>query len=626
MPNRFIQTFEQVGKDIAELRRAVPLSRYAEEGDANFTTGGGTDNTAAIDNWLSYLTTNKVAGYVDGFYRYVGQLNVPEGVTILTSGADKAGFLIEINATQSCFVCEQSNVNIDDLTICRNLIEEKTGADSGHLGNAFRLGNYLNGVQTAMERMSFGRVRLIDVPGSFSSPAVGIYGYVQEVFIQHLEIQPSIPGKFSLGIQAHWSGDITAIGQTVTESYHPNNIHIGRIDCHDCNVAVTLSAVGNITIDEVFGLNNGRGFYWLSGDEVDNYSVHEAGIVGRNVHIGNMTFIGSRNSSGNFSQLVGHGTSKFKLDADGNLEQKNLEMDIKIDKWVQVGDGNTPEGLSLVNCTGRVEIGQLELRGSTTYSIYANRSNAHLKIGQGLFGEEVRLFHSKNIEINGEFVGNKIYAGYIFGSTEDKTLATSASVGATSILLSSGIGKDVLKGDIFRFGEVMIRASQFANTGALTIPVEPLTVAISSGSTVTHDTTEGRCVIKPVVKGSYENGFRVLNKQCSFIDPVIEGCTSKAFQLTDAQVDLRNPILKGIGDDLAVTIYAITAADTHLNIHGGSLGEEEHFVDETLYVTGTSKVNVFGALFGSVAKADSTAGTATLNFFGCFDKAGNAVT
>lgn len=605
--------------------RAVTPRAFGAVPDANVSTGAGTDSKAALDDWLAYIAANDVVGFLDGIYKAVGQIDIPGNVTIRTNGKHLSGLLVEIDSTESAVVLEGVGGSIGSMTIWRNLTEPKAGDDSGHLGNTLRFGNYINGAQTKMGDMTVGDMHLTDVPGSHQSPALGFYGRVSNIKCGKI----TLGGDVSLGCQAHWSGNITAIGQTVTESYHPHDISIEELSSPggaETNMMLVLSSVYNFRIGRLNGVDVQQGIYYLPGDETDDFDVENSGMVGRGNRIDHATFHGTRSGYDQFIAIRGNGASKFRTDAAGNALQKNLDVGLSIGNLTVHGSGNISDCIDLFNTTGLIEIEKVDITGFSRYDLLAERSTADVVIGSGRFTGGVRLQNSGNIKMNVDVDTDAAHGVYVYGNTYSTTLAASASVGDTSVSLSSGgLGVDVLKGDILTVGTQEVVAAQFCESDNSVLPVEPLEAALTSG-----DTIELLRTAKDIHLNGKINGAGIGVRAIRVNNLTLEGagpqyCKQRGWYLTDSYTTIVNPHVRGTGDD-GSSNYDLMLDGGLTNLWGGTLGESPALLTESVYALNDSIVNFWGVTFATPAKSASVAGTATANFTDCYDKTGAAVT
>ncbi|SFT67213.1 hypothetical protein SAMN05444141_102676 [Pseudovibrio denitrificans] len=606
-----------------ELSDALATPKqFGAVSDANFKTGEGTDSTAAIDQWLAFTSLTSGVCRLDGKYKYVGQLSIPSNIEIKTDSAQENGFVIEIGNEESGLVVESSNVIIGDLTISRNLKEPIVGKNAGNFGNIVRLGNYLDGAQEPMQNLRFGNLNLVSVDGSEQGQGLTIFGRVSSVSAGDV----TVSGNVSLAFQAHWSGNITEVGQAVTESYHPHDIHIRKIEAlSSCNFGVVLSSVYNITIDKIYGEQLEKGFYWLAGDETNDFDVEQSGLVGRGVEIGHAVFEGTSAGQSYFIECLGHGASKFRVDGLGNPLQKNLPIGLKIGNLIVHGSDNINDCFETLNATGSIVVENSVIRGFKRYSVFLLRSLATTRFLNMDHIGEVRALRSANCKFSGKISesGDGSYGFYIYGEMPTSTLSADISFGDTSISVVQGFPYDILRGDRFLIGSFAFTASEFVESGVTTIPIIASRKTIVSGVEVMHDLRAVNVEVSPFVEGA-TTGVRVVNGHVGFENALILDASRYGINLSDSIVTIKNPRIAGTGFIEGPTNYDVVIDNSNVTIIGGKIGDADGITDKHLDINGSSSVVVsLGVQYGDAAKIQVIEPEAISEFFACYDTNGN---
>jgi len=619
--------YNHMGRKRSPMRRpfVVPEDFGDAVADADMTTGTGTDSTAAIQLWTKHLHATKQIGYLPGFYRHVGQLDLG-GLKIMGGGPSRSGIVCEIVDTECAVVLSTSNPNLEGFTISRNMTTPKPpGGDRGHLGLVLKVNDYLTGTLPTVSGVTVRDMVLMDVTGSNESGGLGIFGDTHNGLFENITIK----GGVSLAVQAHWDGDITAIGQTVTRTKHPHALTFRNINCIDSvNIGLTLSSVYDITVDGFRIKDAHQGLLFLVGDETDDFADEGKGIVGRGIRIKGISQLETGGVGTHVMQILGHGASKFRLDADGNTLQKNLPLDVDFADLKIHASGNVNDGVSLLNVTGRVDFDGVDITGTSRYSIATTNGNADVNVCGLNTDKEVRTTRSKNISIEGKITNKESpsVGVYFFGVEETRVTDTTAASGATSVSLATGFPNDVNTGDHLLFGQHLAIATRFVESGGTTIPVEPLEVVIPSGSSIIHDQRATGCSFDGKTIGS-ETGVRVIKGDVTLRGDGGLDCLRQAGNFTDSNVTIYDPRPRGIGSVDANTNYGYIFAGASVGtIHGGDFGRSDAMVDYAIDVAGTSHVTAVGVRFGSNAKARRIAGGATFVGLGCTDVTGGAVT
>jgi hypothetical protein len=575
---------------------ASPL-HFGAVADANILTGTGTDATAALDAWLAWLATGNV-GLLDGFYRYVGQMDVPGEVKWFSLGVDRCGFLIEITTAVSGMVLMGSNCGDTGLgfTVSRNMTNPKTGEDvnNGHLGNVFRIGNYRDGVQSLMGGHRFSRLRLTDVQGSNSATCLGICGNVEDVVIDDLTVDSPNENGMYCAMQAHWSGDFYVVGDEVTETYHTRGIKIGRMYMPTgVRVGVIVSADSDVEIETITAKNLEKLFYIYPGDERDDFASGAQYAPGRGLKFGKITVIGTKPSSSALIVVYGVGSSKFRLDPSGGPDIDNLYRVMTIGQLLVRGYNNMNDCFAFTAVAGDVDIGIADIRGFNRYSAYFVNCLGRFRMKMNT-NSQFRAVNSIgwDIDLVGDFEGDATsYAAYIFGEPFSRTTSGDVPSGGTSITITSPLVSAMPRGTILYYGKVPVVLSSYSAAGDTTLDITPAKVAIPSGETISIDIRCAGRIAPTVTRANY--GVAVLNAQCEIASPHITRSGYVGISANNSHVTITAPNIHG-----SRTQDILTAGNARVSLVGGRIGWNSNY--ESLYPIGMGGTTVMTALGTSI--------------------------
>lgn len=379
----------------------------------------------------------------------------------------------------------------------------------------------------------------------------------------------------------HWGGKYTAqagvesIDKTpypVTKTYHPERVTINSKKFlsaadHGYETGFTLSSVIDCTIPDIKVDGVKLAYYWVSGDLSDAYAQgDQVGRVDKGNKIGHVI---SKNLSPSIygSYIGGGGQSKFEFYDGTNiplLRAGDIELTVKSHTFY-CSDG-TPEAIRLRNISGTVDLGICRWFGATK-SMYVLGGNgkwsadivdadcaAHVQNNKGgtLKRTNINVGSARNNTLSGLF--EKGYESdnctvNLEGGLYSTTLSASASVGATRIAINAFTSSfaTVNKGDFITIkdGNTVIRvaATSLIVTGVPYLDITPLTLAVSSGATVTLDKYVSVDQLN-MTSISSEFGLysdKAIIKELDFSDMKWSGRHSAIFKSTTATITGRLP-------------------------------------------------------------------------------------
>lgn len=461
-------------------------------GRSDFEANTGTDEKAVIDALVAYCRTEDKAVGVDGYYRYHGEFAGFTNDRFRGVGRDQCGILFQMDNTQSGFTTLYDGLSAWDMELCGDLIEDKSGGDNGHIGCVTRIGTYVSGIQVSSLGFDFRRLKVSRTPNtavtSYKSLAMTIFGDARRGILRDIEVT----GRHTHGLQAHWTGDFTAVGNTVTSTDHPHDFLIDNISFGpQVEIALVLSSVGHVQIGRASGVGQEVVLRVLAGDEGPDFATY--GHVGSNITFENLHFteiVGNADGDEVFEWTSLY-TSKFR-DEEGQDRKRQLDLNLHFENVYLHTAASLPKAIRSFAAVGNVQMDNVTVKGFDVAYDSVN-SLAQTRIHFADTDGEVHADDSDHITLTGKSDLNDPEAADRYGvklegaryavALDEKSADIVFSSGDTSIVLSAGISRDIERGrKITLVGtdssdaaiEWTTYATQYVEEGNVNVPVEEL--------------------------------------------------------------------------------------------------------------------------------------------------------
>lgn len=496
------------------------------DGDFDLTQFYTGDASAALQTAVSVATGRKI--------------NIPPGIWLVVD-VDVTGAWLEfqpgavirghVGAAQSIFKTRGNT------RLVRPVIEvanTRKPIDGGS-GNIITIGSY------ATDGTVYGEIEIVN--GMFTCRNIGLFGLAISCLgrCENVRLRGTtvLRGRFTGGFQAHWGGEFAGDSHTsmVTNSYHPNNIHIEVLKLerggpHNLggHLGLSLSAAYDVKVDKIINHGWDRTDWIQPGDVYnlvageDQYNKIMSGIVVRNTEIVNpVPLKGSYNNilvSGVSGVIRTAGQVEVVCAADrGNMQvdhgeirivcergqiynttsfvrmiyAKSSKVKVRVEGVSTLGDPTA----SLVNCIFNTDC-EIEAVSKESPRLISGHGNIH--------GYYLLDWRNPNLPSYMAPTHRTVILGQAGGSAK---VGTDATAGAAEIVISEWTGTNlgfVIKGTRLYLPDgtyLVLSRSQMIGTGITTIHVEPFPVAIFASTILSVDCKELDSVVDGTIEGAY---------------------------------------------------------------------------------------------------------------------------
>lgn len=461
------------------------LDQFGAPSDpVDFTDMSGPDHTAALNALVEACAETGRVGVLNGRYRWSMPPVIPDNVRLIGLGAHRSGILIETDNTQGGIRIGGSNNHLGGMEIMGWLQQAKNDGNSGHIGVPVLMGDYLNGgLSPVIRDASFDSLKITRSPGTGGTPSFQTIAMMAAGDVSQVDIgDVLVDGNFSIGFQGHWTGNVSAVGEAITQSRHPQNINIGRLACiNGVGTGVTLASCADVTVHKMMLKGSDKAIRILPGDEVDDFApADQKGRIGRGLNF--VAVYAEDCQEGNAGgddviDVASVGASKFRTE-EGIVYKRTLDLGVHIGSAYLETSSATGE-FNAVRCfevTGSVKIDHLDAKGFDR-SAQVVRSTGLIDINIGYADSKAVIDRSARTIIRGgnihmsEIQHVDAYCIDASGTNSPSNLDGAVVAGNTSITLDAAFGHDVMPGDPIRVGTETVFATQFAEQGRLAIPV-----------------------------------------------------------------------------------------------------------------------------------------------------------
>ena len=487
---------------------------FGAVGDGSFSTSehtAGTDNSTAFTHTRQAAATAKKSIFVSAPYRINAASAIFDSKVHIFGYSKEHGFIIPVYATDTGF-WDKAGCRFEGFRIHVCTMEAKA-ANQGHLqcnitttnkGYFIGLTNNDDGVSGFhYENLNLTRKSV----GGGGGSGIIMVGNAHKGYINNINDDGSYTGHTYL-VASHWSGKGDAYGSTVTKTWHPHDINIGSLSVTNCAIAIGLSSSYNIFQSGLVSMVGGNSvIYLLPGDETDTLTdttVHPAGSIGKNITLrgpfAHHTPTGTSKSVILYSQGTSPGPWRY-MPLDGAVGfMSDLDMEIRIGDVTLFRATASSQGLLDVSYfRGTLEIGELKNTGSSVvdnaiYITYSQAGSIVVKKLSGTFNNRpiylgsvsfFKLLDSDTTTIANS--GSTDVTVYCFGGTEAATVSGAHSIGATTLVLSSGITTRMSRNTPITIGSNTVYTTAYNPVGVSHIPVTALPAALAGGEAVTLD-------------------------------------------------------------------------------------------------------------------------------------------
>lgn len=636
----------------AESLPIIP-SEFGAVGDGEFATATGTDNSSAFVACIAEAVASGRPILLDSVYRIADAdvLVLTDAVHIYGYGPE-TGIIVECDATQTS-VWIKSAVHLHDFRIHCKPTEAKP-ADSGQLQACVTIGDgfYLNRDHIEVQDWRVERMRLTRASGVGGGWAFIGIGNVSNGYVG--EIDDIGSGESHSGLVAfHWAPRTATgtVGEVPTKTWHPRYISVGSLYAENSAVALSTSACYDIVQNGQVTLIGGSQLYVsLPGDEIDTYSQHPTGSVGKGIRInGPLLAQGVANNTDAVIDLFSVGTSKISTMPDdaGILLQKALDCDISIGDVTVIGSTNANKYLiSAYKYTGNLKIGKVVGKdvAAATRGVSISSSIGNIAIDNvecATLRDAIYISSSSGITVNNSKIttsaenGSSDHSAYMFGDTFTATASGVHAEEATKLTLTAGLSDFVLPGRPVKVNGEVVYSTSYAPIGATSLYVTAIPTALAGGETITVD---NQCYNLDLCL-NIEKGYYGIDCAGSF--GVLRGSVNNAFFIgarfrNGAIMELLGMTFSGNGRGrqdagaLATADIQVTNTAARVKMIGGSCGIDGRLTEYNIRCStseGTWRRFIgVGVSFAGNVTSHITASTANnWALVGCTDKTGTLI-